>query len=122
MHKRATLYGEHFDAATREIQAVGRAVRRAEGGCLSDLAILREIIEDGEAKLRGVQATLREVEERASMISRDGKMRELAGEIRRKYSVSYTAPKRRQPLFCVREMDMKKGDSADPGDQPRQDQ
>src|SRR5262245_42814512 len=122
MHKKATVYCLHFDTATRELQTGRRAARRAEDGCLSDLAILREIIKDGEAKLRGVQDTLREVKERASMVSRDRKMRELAGEIRRKYCVSDPALKRGQPLFWVREMDMKKRNCADPGDQPRQDQ
>lgn len=122
MHKRAAVYSKYFDIATRELQNGRRATRRAEDGWLSDLAILGEITKDGEAKLRGVQATLRQVQQRASMISRGRKMRELAGEISRKYSVSYSAPKRGQPLICVREMDVKKRDCGDPANQPRQDQ
>jgi hypothetical protein len=47
-------------------------------------------------------------------------MGELAGEIWRKYGVSYTAMKSNRAIFCIREMNMKKRDCEDPGDEPRQ--
>ena len=89
MRNRATFYKKRFDIGAADGEAPGETASGANGGWLSGLTILIQIIvEDGEAKLRIVQCPLRQVQETASMISRDRKMRELTGEIRREYGVS----------------------------------
>jgi hypothetical protein len=89
MRYHAAFYRTRFDRGATDGEVPGETASGAHGGWLSGLTILiRIIIENGEAKLRIVQCPLGQVQETASMISRDREMRELTGEIRREYGVS----------------------------------